>query len=392
MSHRTSDSPIIHARHIHAVEIARDLTRRSAEGLACTDRRRRSGVTTLTFAPAPDEPMRLFATLQWDRFWKPVGWDFAFSDKEACYISRPLPSGTVTATGTYAEEDFEEEQALLADHAARGLRLVAVRGDTYYFVPAEPAAIAYTVAENPSAFGYQALLTPPAAEPDEHGRYFLCMNETGRCYFADVPSPLPPREGDFLDYDGFCDGLADHYRDAERTIGIIFGLGLGLALLLAVADLLSRSRALVPSGLLLVSAILFGALLFGLIRMLRREHRRILAGITSEADYPTTPPPVSKKARPAALPATDACTHLRTLKRQRLIQGVWATFSIGVFLFTVYCLLTDSLGENIDLLDAIILLVALPFSTFGAVSRFRSLSRKIREMTTTSDEKDDPHP
>ncbi len=372
-------------------DAARELTTRSAVGFVCTDLRSRLDGVLLTFAPAPaDEPMRLYEAIQVEKFWHPVGWDFAFFHKTACYFSRPLPPGTVAEEASFVEEEYAEEQAFLAAHAANGQRLIAVRGKTYYFAPAVPATVTYTVIDRGFFSAYVSPLLPPATELDEHGRYFITLGEGGRVYLSDAPSPLPARDGIPPDYTAFTAAVERHTRRLGRTMGGICGFFIAAALVICLLAALFFQSALPVVGVFAGGMAALSLLLGVVMRtLITREQDRLFTLIPSAADYPRVPPskkPVDVPVAPLATPAL----RRSTLNRRRLLYAVLSLGSAVLFAVLLIALLRDGLASTLfDDPESLLLLPTAPVSAIVFALRFLSISRKLRTMREEPTGKDD---
>ncbi len=385
-------------RNQNPVELAIELTHKSVEGFACTDIRSRRGTVEATLAPAPvGEPYRLYRAIPWNRFWQPDGWDYAFSDGTShYYISYPLPAGTVAERSDFtAEENFAEEQAFLADHARNGLHLVAMQEDIYFFLPAEPTETNYTVAESrrPLLTGTDNWL-PPATEPDTEGRYFLTFGIGNRAYFADSPSRLSPRVGQFPDYDTFRTAFDEYHSGSLRKFWtILAGSGMVGSILFILLTFFEDSRSFSWKGMGVSLAVLAGLLaLIFLIGTLciRHRDRQTLARIQSEVDYPRTLPSQTPRDIPA-IPDADEASRLRALKNRCIMHGLTALFLTVVFVMTLYTFFFNpDTMDNLTWVDGIIALLCAPFAIVCFAARFFSLFRKIRSMKKESHRTDDP--
>ncbi len=387
-------------RHSDPNALADELTRLSAEGWVCTDIRYRRGAPEATLAPAPDgEPYRLFHGIPWNRFWQPEGWDYAFSDGVShYYITYPLPLGTVAEAANFAaEEAFAEEQDFLSDHARRGLHLIAVRGSIDFFLPAEPADLHYTVIEGRLTASRDHALIPPATTPDEEGHYFFTFGDSGRAYFADAPSKLPPREGHFPDHAAWRAAFNEYHRGTLRMFRTVFGgIGLVAAIAFSLLDFFEQKRfswkdfgisMAVSAGLL--------ALVFAIVTLiLRRSHQKTLSRIQSEADYPRVPPNPKPRNTPA-VPAADEHSRIRALQYRRLTYGLVVLLLTVVMLFSLHTILTFPNGtDGATLVESVVALLFAPFALVFFAVRFVSLSRKLRSMRTEkkTDDSEPPEP
>lgn len=366
-------------------ETAEELTRQSAAGYTCVEMTRRIGGMRMTFAQAaPDEPICLYEAIPWEKFWQPAGWDFFKSEKHHYYISRPLPPGTIVEDAAYGEEEFAEEQAWLAEHAARGFQLVAVRDNSYYFVPADPAELTYTVVDGGFPFSGARPLTPPPTEPDEHGCYFIDMENTGRAYFADAPSPLPPRTGTFMDADTCRAHFNSQYNRYEKGCKI-FIVGVAIALWVIALGLAAfRPADLAVAAFLAVMGLInFGAR-FLVVRFLRRDLQKILDRLSPDGELPKAPPKAfgfPKKPSASPIPASDEAARLAGFRSSRRAYGLLALLCLGGACTS----LCDLIGnQSADWFDKIKMIIA--FLVFAAVFllfiiRYTSISRKMREMS-----------
>ncbi len=382
MRHATaSDSFRIHRATPRAM--AGELTRRSAEGYVCTELRTCPLGVRATLMPAPaDEPMRLFEAIPWTSFWQPEGWDHAYSIRTHGFISRPLPAGTVVETATYRDQDAATEQAWLTAHAARGLQLIAIREKTYYFAPADPAEVTYTVVAGDGSPHRTRPLVPPSTIPDTKGRYYIDRSEKGRTYYASMPAPLPPREGGRMDYRDYRLAQAACRSRHEGPVAI---LALVTACLLLVCCVIMS--LLFPSE---ISIYLLGLCMsFGmgsgglaLLYTVRRE-RALLSRLKLIGEIPKTPPLRVRhlpKRSVLTAPDGDAATRLSGLLRLRLDYATIATV-LGAFALAVFHV--SLFDESLGLLSRLERLVTVVIFLIGAIvflSRIRILSRDLRTL------------
>ncbi len=187
--------PVVEIRSSNLARILQTLNQAAAKRQTCVSIAESGNKTTLTLRTLPpDEPPRLWYAVPWLHFNQPKGWDYVGHTNRFAFYSRPLPAGTTAETRRGGS--YPELAAWLGEMAAKGTHLVAAYGDTYYFVPAAPAAVRYTVGDlglNSRAFtADRRELTAQcnATEPDAAGWYFVTYSDT-LAIFADRPGLAP---------------------------------------------------------------------------------------------------------------------------------------------------------------------------------------------------------
>ncbi len=213
--------------------VLKALNDRAPDGMTCTAVTRRRFKTVLTFETAPaDAPLCIWQTVPWGNFCQPAGWDYALADDTNVYYTRPLPPGTVAVCRTFGPNDTASVAAFLTEQAAAGLHLVAAWRDLFYFTPAPPASLCYTVTHAPPndpAVLHDTMMLCNAVRPDAANRYFIACNGS-LVIHSDTPGLAPAHEGRRVPFDLCRDRIPQSWRPVfGRLLVMILGLA-GLTL------------------------------------------------------------------------------------------------------------------------------------------------------------------